>query len=263
MPGATEGLPNVTKDFDGLCEGCYKGKQHVANFPRTNQQRKTNGVLKLVHSDVMGPMRNKSSGGSKYVLLFVDDYSRYVVGYFLESKSEVTTIFAEYKAMVENQWNAKLKCIRSDNGTELVNEKFDGTCKESGIVHQLSAPYSPQQNGFAERMNRTVMEMARSIMQYKGVEKHWWAEAINTVIYTINRITSSRNSDVTPYEICSALEGAQVSSTCECLDLLAMPILTNRSGTSLMRRVSVVCYLVMMKERRLIACSIWTRTRSL
>lgn len=181
----------MKKDDGGLCGGCSKGKQHVMSFPKATQQRKTAAVLELVHTDLMGPMQTKSSGGSRYILLFVDDFSRYVVGYFLKSKSEVTVRLAEYKSTVENQWNAKIKCVRSDNGTEFVNKKFDGICKENGIVHKLTAPYSPQQNGVAKRMNRTVMEMARSMIHYKGVEKKWWAEAVNTAIFTISFSLSS------------------------------------------------------------------------
>lgn len=197
-----KGLPSIKRDDPKLCGGCMKGKKTVQSFPKSTPVVKSTQLLQLVHSDVMGPMQIPSSGGAKYVLIFVDDYSRYVTGYFLKKKSEVPDRFREYKALVENQFGTNIKNIRTDNGTEYVNKRFDGTCKASGIVHQLTTPYSPQQNGLAERMNRTVMEMARSMLHFKGVEMKWWAEAVNTAIFITNRTTNSVRSDITPYEIC-------------------------------------------------------------
>lgn len=197
----TEGLPEVKQDVEGLCGGCLKGKHTVAAFPRYSQSSTTR-VLELVHTDVMGPMQTKSNGGAKYVVTFVDDFSRYVIAYFLKSKSEVAAKFREYKAMAENQWGKKLKTVRSDNGTEFVNKVFDEICRSSGVIHQRTVPYSPQQNGLAERMNRTIMEKARSMLHYKCVELRWWAEAVNTAVFLINRTTNSANQAVTPYQLC-------------------------------------------------------------
>lgn len=201
LQSGSNGLPVIKKTNDQLCSGCLKGKQTVMSFPKSSQQ-KTTKVLQLVHSDVMGPMKTTSNGGARYLLTFVDDYSRFVTGYFLKKKSEVADKFIHYKSQVENQWGEKIKCVRSDNGTEFVNKRFDDVCNTSGIVHQRTAPYSPQQNGLAERMNRTIMEMARCMMQHKCVEPRWWGEACNTAIYIINRITNTAHPDTTAYEIC-------------------------------------------------------------
>ncbi|KAG2849693.1 hypothetical protein PC113_g17343 [Phytophthora cactorum] len=91
--------------------------------------------------------------------------------------------------------------LRSDNGTEFVNKKMDKICELNGIVHQKTVPYSPQQNGVAERMNRTIMEKARSMLYYKGVTTLWWAEAVSTAVYLINRSTNSTHPDMTPYQM--------------------------------------------------------------
>jgi hypothetical protein len=91
--------------------------------------------------------------------------------------------------------------LRSDNGTEFVNKKMDNMCALNGIVHQKTVPYSPQQNGVAERMNRTIMEKVRSMLYYKGISTMWWAEAVSTSVYLINRSTTSRNSSMTSYEL--------------------------------------------------------------
>ena len=139
---------------------------------------KTTRVLERVHADVIGPMRNPSKGGAKYIFTFVDDYSRYVPVFMIKSKIGVTGKFKEYMTFFENQWGARLRCLRSDNGSEFVNKMMAGICKQNGIVHQRSVPYSPQQNVVAERMNRTIMEKSRSMLHYKGVSTAWWAEAV-------------------------------------------------------------------------------------
>ncbi|GMF29760.1 unnamed protein product [Phytophthora fragariaefolia] len=196
---ATDGMPTVHRDIKTLCGGCMKGKQTVAAFP-SRSRTKTSRVLELVHTDVMGPMKTLSKGGAKYVLTLVDDHSRYVVAYFMKKKSEVASKLKKIKAFFETQWGERLKCIRSDNGTEFVNGTVAELCRRNGIMHQRSVPYSPQQNGVAERMNRTIMEKARSMLYYKGVSTEWWAEAVNTAVYLINR-SSNAHADATPYEL--------------------------------------------------------------
>ena len=97
-----------------------------------------------MHTDVMGHMQKISEGGARYVLTFVDDYSRYVVAHFMKHNSEVTTKLSEFKTLHENQWVERLSCLRSDNGTELVNKKITEMCVRSGIIHQRTVPYHPQ-----------------------------------------------------------------------------------------------------------------------
>ncbi|OWY92427.1 LOW QUALITY PROTEIN: hypothetical protein PHMEG_00038582, partial [Phytophthora megakarya] len=191
---ATTGLPKTQRIIKTLCGGCMKGKQTVSHFP-SRSFTATTRPLELVHTDVMGPMKTRSKEGARYVLVFVDDYSRYVVVYFLKKKSEVANNVLDH-----NQWGERIKCLRSDNGTEFVNKSMDKICQQYGIVHQKTVPYSPQQNGVAERMNRTIMEKARSMLLYKGVPTVWWAEAVSTAVYLINRTSTSTRPSTTPYE---------------------------------------------------------------
>ncbi|KAG6619287.1 putative polyprotein [Phytophthora cinnamomi] len=151
--------------------------------------------------DVVGPMRTVSKEGAKYVLTFVDDYSRYVVTYFMKKKREVASKLIEFKAFYENQWGARLKSLRSDSGTEFVNKTITELCRRNGIMHQRTVPYSPQQNGVAERMNRAVMEKARSMLHDVFVSTEWCAEAVSTVVYLINRSANTERSDVTPTKL--------------------------------------------------------------
>ncbi|KAE8906867.1 hypothetical protein PF007_g22869 [Phytophthora fragariae] len=197
---ATNGIPDVGQAFPTLCGGCMKGKQTVEAFPKRSKT-KTSRVLELVHTDVMGPMKSTSKGGAKYILTFVDDFSRYVVAYFLKKKSEVASKLKEFMRFYEKQWEERLMCLRSDNGTEFVNKDVTRICTLNGIMHQRTVPYSPQQNGVAERMNRTIMENARSMLYYKSVPTEWWAEAVSTAVYLINRSTNTQHTSVTPYEL--------------------------------------------------------------
>ncbi|KAJ8575963.1 hypothetical protein ON010_g3254 [Phytophthora cinnamomi] len=196
--GATNGLPTVGRGVKTWCGGYMKGKQTVKSFP-SRSKTNTSRVLELVHMDVVGPMRTVSKEGAKYVLTFVDDYSRYVVTYFMKKKREVASKLIEFKAFYENQWGARLKSLRSDSGTEFVNKTITELCRRNGIMHQRTVPYSPQQNGVAERMNRAVMEKARSMLHDVFVSTEWCAEAVSTVVYLINRSANTERSDVTPY----------------------------------------------------------------
>lgn len=131
----------------------------------------------------------------------VDDYSKYVSVYLLQSKAQVLSKFLDYKNMMENLSDARIMRIRSDNGSEFKNKRMAAACRNYGIVHQKTIPYSPQQNGVAERMNRTLIEKARCMMHYRAVPTKWWAEAVSTASYLINRKNTSANSHTTPYEI--------------------------------------------------------------
>lgn len=101
----------------------------------------------------MGPMDPKSRGNACYVLTFIDDFTRFVWIYLLKSKAEVQARFADFVQLMETQIGVKVKCIRTDNGGEYTSGRFNAFCANNGIVHQTSSPYTPQQNGLAERMN--------------------------------------------------------------------------------------------------------------
>lgn len=103
-------LSAVDDDQDEICEGCVTGKSSVKPFPKSSYgEMKTTSLLQVVHSDVMGPMETKSQGGARFVVTFLDDYSRYVVAYYVTHKSDVVDKFIEYKSMMENQLNTKIK----------------------------------------------------------------------------------------------------------------------------------------------------------
>ena len=115
----------------------------------------------------------------------------------MKQKLEVAGVFQNFKALVENQANCSIKVIRSDNGTEYTSNKF---CVESRIVHQLTVTYSPQQNGVSERKNRTIMEMTRCLLFEKKMPKCFWAEAVNTAVYLLNRLPTKAVKNKTSFE---------------------------------------------------------------
>ena len=184
---------------DSVCQGCIMGKQHRKEFPKDGGKRASD-FLELVHSDVCGPMSISSLGGSRYFVTFIDDYSHYTQVYFIKHKSEVLEKFKEYVNHVTNATGKQVKVLRSDNGGEYCSKEFTSYLKEKGIAHQLTVPYTPQQNGVAERMNRTLVESARSMMSHAALPTNFWAEAINTAVYLRNRSPTKSLEGVTPYE---------------------------------------------------------------
>ena len=187
------------KITDDDCEGCAVGKSSRLPFPKSGS-KKSSGVLDLVHSDVCGPLNIPSVGGSIYFLTFIDDYSNYVSVYMLKRKREVFEKFIEFLAMAENFTGKRLKKFRSDNGGEYISDEFDKYLKKRGILTEPTVPYTPQQNGKAERLNRTILDNVRSMLHHAKLPKRWWAEAVAACVYLRNRSPTSSFKGATPYE---------------------------------------------------------------
>lgn len=168
------------------CEICLKGKQARLPFGKSDSQ--TTKPLELIHSDVCGPMYEASFGGALYFATFMDDFTGITFTYTMERKAKVFEKFIEFKAMAEKQTGEKILKVRTDNGTEYVNTAFKNFFRENGIIHQTTVPYTPAQNGKAERMNRTLVEKARCMMFDAKLSPKFWAEAINTATYLVNRL---------------------------------------------------------------------------
>ncbi|GAU32405.1 hypothetical protein TSUD_220940 [Trifolium subterraneum] len=182
-----------------VCEDCVQSKQHRDNFNKDVKSR-TNNVLEVIYSDVCGPMQVDSTGGNKYFVSFVDDHSRKLWTYLIKRKSEVFDVFKKFKAMAEKQSDHKLKVLKIDGGGEYVSNAFSEYCEAEGIMHEVIPPYTPQQNGSAERRNRTIMNMVRCMIRGKHLPKELWGEAVNTACYVLNRCPTKRLNGVTPEE---------------------------------------------------------------
>ena len=199
--GVVKGIVLNSRQTEIKCNGCILGKGHRTSIPRKSQSRASN-VLDLVHTDVLGPFEVSSVGGSKYVITFIDDHSNWVVEYTMRHKSEALDRFKQYKQYAETHTNRKLKVLRSDNGGEYLSNKFKQYLLDNGIHHELTVAYTPQQNGVAERMNRTLTDLVRSMLYQKNMEKKFWAEALATAVYSRNRVTShALPENITPFHI--------------------------------------------------------------
>ena len=176
-------LKNVDLD---ICESCILEKQKKLSFLKVGKTLRPRR-LGLIHTDLWGPSPMASLGGSRYYVTFIDDFSRKVWVYFLKNKSDVFETFKKWKAMVETESGLKLKCLRSDNGGEYIDGGFKEYCAVNGIRMEKTVPGTPQQNGIAERMNRTINEQARSMRLHSGLPQTFWADAVHTAVYLINR----------------------------------------------------------------------------
>lgn len=161
--GLVEGLsfPGNAEIEKKNCVVCCEGKQTRLPFSQSGSRAKV--TLEIVHADLCGPMEVTSIGGSKYFLILEDDFTRMAFVYFVKAKDEVFECFRSFKHEVENQKGKRIKVLRTDNGGEFCSREFEKFLKENGIIHQKTNPYTPEQNGSAERLNRTIVEKARFV----------------------------------------------------------------------------------------------------
>jgi transposase InsO family protein len=194
-------FPNLGKfcnseSFD--CKDCILGK--MKRLPFQNRTFFSSRPLELIHSDVWGPAPVISKGGFVYYVIFVDDFSRHTWMYFLKHKSEVFSYFQTFHNMVKNKFQNDITIFRTDSGGEFLSTDFQNYLKLHGITHQRSCPYTPQQNGLAERKHRHIIETTRTLLIANQVPKDFWAEAALTATYLINRMPSSSLQNITPIE---------------------------------------------------------------
>jgi transposase InsO family protein len=138
--------------------------------------------------DLLGPIANLSIGGGKYGLVIVNDFTRFTWVFFLHDKSKIQGTLKHFLRRSQNEFNLRIKKIRSDNGTEFKNLQAEEFLKGEGIKHEFSAPYTPQQNGVVERKNMTLIDMARTMFgEYKTLDR-FWDEVVNMACHAINRL---------------------------------------------------------------------------
>ncbi|GKA60417.1 retrovirus-related pol polyprotein from transposon TNT 1-94 [Tanacetum coccineum] len=194
------GIPKLKIQKDHLCSACALGKSkkssHQPKAEDTNQEK-----LYLLHMDLCGPMRVESINGKKYILVIVDDYSRFTWVKFLRSKDEAPDAIIKCIKNIQVRLNATVRNVRTDNGTEFVNQTLRDFYENVSISHQTSVARTPQQNGVVERRNRTLMEAARTMLIFSKAPLFLWAEAINTACYTQNRSLIRLRYNKTPYEL--------------------------------------------------------------
>ena len=180
-----------------LCSDCMVGKQHREAIPKKSLWRASQ-CLQLVHADICGPIKPKSHSNKRYLINFIDDYSRKTWVYFLSEKSETFSVFKKFKAFVERESGNFIRCLHTDRGGEFTSLEFNQFCSANGIARQLTVAYTPQQNGVAERKNRTIMNIVRNMLSNKQIPKEFWPEAVNWAIHVLNRSPTSAVRELTP-----------------------------------------------------------------
>ncbi|KAE8660144.1 hypothetical protein F3Y22_tig00116958pilonHSYRG00159 [Hibiscus syriacus] len=185
-----KGLPQLDMRTDTVCAGCQYGKAH--QLPYDESKFKAKEPLELVHSDVFGLVKQQSISGMRYMVTFIDDFSRYVWVFFMNEKSDTFSKFKEFRDSAEGEVGKKICCLRTDNGGEYRSNEFSKYLRECRIRHQYTCANTPQQNGAAERKNRHLAEIYRSMLHAKNVPGRFWAEAMRIAAFVINRLPQPR-----------------------------------------------------------------------
>ncbi|HEV7737689.1 MAG TPA: reverse transcriptase domain-containing protein, partial [Chlamydiales bacterium] len=183
------------------CKYCNLGKQTKKPMPKRRGGSGASKPLEIVNSDITGPEDVPSAGGAKYILNFVDDYTSMTWAYLLKTKDQAASKFKEWRAIVESESGHRIKILRTDNGGEYTSTNFEKYLCETGMKHQLTAPYSSFENGKSERQHRTLMDRARSILAQTGLRTSMWGECILTSCYIKNRTPTNALKGKTPYEM--------------------------------------------------------------
>ncbi|GJW75164.1 putative ribonuclease H-like domain-containing protein [Tanacetum coccineum] len=194
------GLPSKVFVNDHTCVACKKGKQHKASC-KAKLDRIIREPLELLHMDLFGHVSIESINKKRYCLVVTDDFSRFSWVFFLATKDETSKILCNLIIGLEKQLNHNVKIIRCDNGTEFKNYVMNELCAKKGIKREFSVARTPQQNGVAERKNRTLIEAARTMLADSLLPIPFWAEAVNTACYVLNRVLVTKPQNKTPYEL--------------------------------------------------------------
>ena len=203
---------------DVVCDVCATSKQVRKSFKTSEEDAELREAARsdeMVCSDVLGPITPASRSGFKYIVSFIMMKSRYVTVFPMRKKSEVTSAFTRFYQEIKTLTGKKIKVLRSDNGGEYRNAAMDKFCKAKYIKQEFTVPYNPEQNGMAERMNRTLVEMTRCMLKDSSLDKSYWCEALMTSADIRNVLLSSANKIYVHSSWCSSENRSSI--ICECL----------------------------------------------
>ncbi|GJX15046.1 putative ribonuclease H-like domain-containing protein [Tanacetum coccineum] len=199
------GLPPKLFQNDHTCVACNKGKQHKVSYKAKTVVSSFSEPLQMLHMDLFGPTSVRSISHKFYCLVITDAFSRFSWVFFLAKKDETVGILKEFIKLVKNQLNKKVKVIRCDNGTKFKNRDLIEFCGSKGIKRDYSNARTPQQNGVAERKNRTLIEAARTMLADSFLPTMFWTEAVATACYVLNRVLVTNPHNKTPYELLTGI----------------------------------------------------------
>nr|GEU78471.1 Gag-Pol polyprotein [Tanacetum cinerariifolium] len=194
------GLPRLKFEKDHLCSACQLGKSkkhtHKPKTENTNLE-----VLNTLHMDLCGPMRVQTINGKKNILVIIDDYSRFSWVKFLRSKDETPEVVIKFLQQIQVDLNKTVRYIRTDNGTKFINHTLTEYYERISIFYQTTVPRTQQQNNVVERRNRTLVEVAQTMLIFSKALMFLWAEAVAMACYTQNRSLIHTRHNKTPYEL--------------------------------------------------------------
>ena len=206
---------SVAEGDEKFCDECAVGKMHRLPFKQRIDRSVTVG--EIIHADVLGPLETTWMDGARYYVCFKDDYSKFRRLFFLKHKNEVCKSLEQFSN--ETQTNGhSVKRLGCDGGKEFDNKDFAKVLARRGIEHLIGPPYTPQQNGAAERENRTIVEAARSMRLASKLPKTLWTDACNTAAYILNRTGPTSVEGKAPYELwynknCGKLDHLRIFGT--------------------------------------------------
>ncbi|KAM2961779.1 hypothetical protein FF1_031321 [Malus domestica] len=191
---------NVNADSSpSVCSSCLSGKMCRQPFPV--KETRASSMFDKVHSDIWGPAPVKSLEGFRYYVSFVDEFSRFVWIFPIINKSDVFSVFVKFFAFVTTQFNSVIKCLQTDGGSEYMSNRFQSFLALKGTAHSISCPYTPQQNGLAERKHRHIVETAITLLTEAAVPLQFWNYACNHAVFLINRMPCKVLGMKSPYQI--------------------------------------------------------------
>src|SRR5271168_2200857 len=199
--GLVEGVELDMESRPTICESCEWAKSERKAIRKVRDEKRTGGIGEEIHSDLWGPAPVESINHKHYYVSFTDDYSRYMNVYFLHTKDKTFNAYQTYEAWLSNQYEAKIKSLRSDRGGEYLSVEFSAHLKKVGTVRRLTAHDTPEHNGVAERLNRTLLQKVRAMLYESDLPKFLWAEATAHAVYLKNRTWTRTIGDTTPFEL--------------------------------------------------------------
>ncbi|KAH1074467.1 hypothetical protein J1N35_026795 [Gossypium stocksii] len=180
-----KGLPQLEVRDDTICVGCQFGKAY--QLPYEESKYKVKALLELVHFDVFGRIEQPSISGMRYMVIFIDDFSRYVWVFFMKEKLETFAKCKEFKEVAEIEVGRKIQCLHTNNSEEYISDEFSSYVKNNKIHHQFTCANTPQQNEVIKRRNRHLVETCWSMLQAKNIPRRFWAECMKTAAHVINK----------------------------------------------------------------------------
>jgi transposase InsO family protein len=181
-----------------VCTACQTAKQPALSFNKSTSISAS--PFDLVHSDIWGPAPTPTMGGSRYFVIFIDDYSRFTWIYMMKNRHELPQIYINFAKMIQTQFSKAIKVLRRDNAMEYRDSKILSFLHEQGTLSEFSCPYTSQQNGRAERKHRHILDSVRAMLISASCPERAWGEAALTAVHVINRLLSSVIGNVSPFE---------------------------------------------------------------